>query len=318
MEIYLVIRAHGLKQHLVQKREYLKLIEGEAELGELRYQDVIFGEELDQLLEAVRLKFIKRVELLIKVPSPYSSFFRAFLDRLELDNIKAKMREILGSTPVRLPLYPYFHHIKLEKLKSVDNLDDLIKLIRSTPYYLNLKKYLFVKVKEVTDLWIIEACLDSGYYQYLKREAKKTNYATRKIIDIEALITLAYWILILGEEYIRTLHMNNILQGLEPQARFRLRYIPSLNEILTTIGINPLEVKDIIKYREISQLMSILRREYMKRIRRIVLRNKHSLAYVYYYLILCENEMRNLERVILGHELGLSKEVITGSLLNFA
>ena len=49
--------------------------------------------------------------------------------------------------------------------------------------------------------------------------------------------------------------------------------------------------------------------------RRSFLRERYAPIAVYYYLLLCYNEMRNLERILLGKMLGLRPELIRGAVL---
>jgi len=318
MKVYLVVRVHGLIQHLLEVEDYLSLTQGTPtskitkEYGELFKE----GIKLNESLKIISRKFIERVNFLMSVaPSPsYSTFFRAFLNRIELENIKAKLRLLHGRPFLKaFPYYPYEWSLPLSNLLRISSLSDFIEVLSKTLYGLDLKK--LHELKKEVKLELLEACLDSSYYYYLKRISKKVDRNVKRLVEYETTLKFVYWLSILGEKSMLDVINNGLLRGLAPFPSKK-----SISEEMFRKAVDEL-LNDInFSYASLQRKMTLdtlqtLYKAYLERTRAVALKNKLSFAYVYYYLLLCELEMRNLIKIVVGKWLELPRKTILDTLI---
>ncbi|RLE99916.1 MAG: hypothetical protein DRJ63_03960 [Thermoprotei archaeon] len=310
MKDYLVVRTHGLKSRLLTKKNYEDLVYSRASLAHFGYLEA--PEEhytLHEILDKITQKYIQRIEFLSKTLTETSNFFKMFLEELEIENIKAKIRSIYGSREKKGYLYPYSHFISLTILKRAATLYELEKLLEKTPLKLPLRKL----AKKNPQLPLL--ALDSLYYILLKNSLKVSRDSRKEILELinyESLIKLLYWILVIGKENLRNREILSILKSLYPKER---ALTISLESLATKLKLDYNKIINNLKLNKISEILLLAESNLIKRAKHKALFNAITAVYVYYYMLLCRNERRNLEKIIIGRELKLSPQVILSSLI---
>jgi len=306
MIVYLIVRAIGLRLHLLSPDDYERLIRGEVELEDLpEYRPLVAAKAEEARLRAVHAKFIERVSLLLKVSDSHAPFIRAFLDRLEVENVRARLRGALsGADP--LYYYPYSHFIGLEALARARSLDQVMELLKGTPYE--------VRVMRGAPAGILEMALDSAYFAYYRREAERSGFkCLAPLIDREALARLLYWTLRLGESAV--VREMGLLRGFEPASLSVRLSPPLLDQLASLFRLDAEQLRRMERHGEVSKAILMAEERVIDAAKRSFLRKRYTPVAVYYYLLLCHNEMRNLERILLGKMLGLRPELIKGTVL---
>ncbi len=303
---YLIVRTIGLRLHLLRPDDYERLIRGEVELEDLpEYRSLVTAEAEEARLRAVHAKFVERASLLLKVCDSHAPFVRAFLDRLEVENVRARLRGALSDTDPPY-YYPYSHFIDLEALAGARSLDRVMRLLRGTPYE--------VRVRRSAPASVLEMALDSAYFAYYRKEARRSGLkCLMPLIDREALARLLYWTLRLGESAV--VGERSLLRGFEPASlSVRLRP-PLLDRLAGLFRLDAEQLRRMERHGEVSRAVRVVEGRIADAARRSFLRERYAPIAVYYYLLLCYNEMRNLERILLGKMLGLRPELIRGAVL---
>lgn len=307
MEGYLVTRAHGLKTRLLTRKDYEALIREEKELTDFEaYRDIDEKASIDQKIEKIFNVFSERLELLCSVAEEYRDVICLYADKLEIENVKFKLREIYGKR-TKPYFYPYFHHITMDALRGAISEGEVWDILGSTPYMRGREQPKFI-TGTVDER---EAFLDSLYYEYARNVVlslkRKYRDAILEAIDREALITLIYWSIIF-KSTLEDLAKRSLISGLVPVS-FPIRNFDPLR-LVRRIGVSFNVVKKHLETNDISSLMLILENEnekYYVRLSRIFFT---ELPYLIYYVNLALNEAFNLERIILGKILGIAEEEI--------
>ncbi|HDJ89816.1 MAG TPA: hypothetical protein ENG40_03900 [Thermoprotei archaeon] len=302
MKTYLIVRVHGLRQHLLKEDDYHKLIRGDIDLDNLGYTTSIKENNIQELIEDISKKFIEKVLFLEKIAPEYSKFFRAFLEKLEVENIKAKLRYMRGSGGLEY-YYPYHYFIDREKFLSIRNEEELIKILSETPLSIKICIDHIKARKGRISLMEKELCLDAKYYEYYAESVKRYSKIIFSAIQLEKILTYTYWSIMLGRK-----DTEEIFLTINPE-----------NFFLIEMGFHLLELKisrfeKYLENKDYSSLISLVDTLYLKRIKRLFLENKNNLYTVYYYLILIYYEMKNLEKIVLGRKMALRPEIIRGTL----
>lgn len=307
---YLLVKALCFKDRLLKEEDYLRLIEGKITLYELPQYTFLkkYEPSYNNIIKGIYEKFINRAKYFIKVRTTYIPFFYAFLDRLEVENLKTKIRSLIGGEKTPF-YYPYYHFIPLDKLKEAKKLDDIISIIEKTPYYEILKL-----AKEYKTL--IELCLDSAYYKYYKNKALKCKVDNQVIyfIDLESLIKLFYWMLVLGEDEIKKLAKKEVLIGFKPVSRRLKLEEYSIDEIIRAFKVDRKRLERMMIHFEISRALHLLEEKFIEKLSITFMKYKISFITPYFYLIASYLEMRNLEKIVLGEAMKLPPDVVKGTL----
>lgn len=300
MKVYLITRTHGLYLHLLKSKDYDMLVQGKIDLNKLGYNVSIEKNSVEELLNDIVRKFINRILFLEKVAPEYSSFFRAFLERLEVENIKAKLRYLHGVKGMEC-YYPYEFLIDKNVLISLNSEREIIEHLRKTP--LDIEQH-FKRLKGRIEpiLLIAEVLLDIKYYEYYFSSLRNLEKTIFQMAYLERIITLIYWYIVLGEEQV-----NKFLSTCNTT---RLR----MKEISRILELSQEKVKEYIENREYTHLAEVAENVFIRKLKKLVLRNKNNMFFVYYYMFSSYAEMRNLERIVLGRKMELRPEIIRGSL----
>jgi len=302
MKTYLIVRAHGLKQHLLKREDYLKLVRGDMDLDDIGYDVSIKENSIQEIVNDVSNKIIEKILFLEEIAQEYSNFFRAFLERFEVENIKAKLRYLKGIGRPEY-YYPYHYFIDKEKLYSIKDREEFLKILSTTP--LSIKEYIeYIERKRGRVLLTEEElCLDIKYYEYFAESVKKRDKTVFWAIQLEKILAYTYWSIILGKE-----KTEDIFFIIKPD-----------NYVLIERGFIILELKmdefnKYLKNKDFSGLMNLVQTLYYRKIKRWSFEYRNNFYIVYYYLLLLYHEMKNLERIALGRKMGLRDEVIEGTL----
>jgi vacuolar-type H+-ATPase subunit C/Vma6 len=283
VENYLVVRSHGLKQHLIKPSDYEKLLKSEDPintLAALGYDDVmnIYGISWPEVLKAVYAKLVEKVRPLM-VNESHRKFLTAFLDRLEAANCKIKLRELMGEKTHPTLYYPYSHHLDLELLSKAGNIQEYVDLLSEAPYGLKLGYALGVYEK-TGFISVLEASIDFSYYNYYLEIAKETSF--EKFVKMEKEVYKAYW----GELF------------------------DKLGETTKSVTLESLKVEP----NGFSMQLSVLK-DFLLRLKVIAKEESLSISYVYAYLISCWIEAMNIEKILLGKRLNIESKMIRNMLL---
>lgn len=310
METYVIVRIHGLLQHLLKAEDYEDLIDGKS-LWELpEYSHIEASDDVATVLTKIDQVLVKRFEFLSKLESGYSRFIRAFSDRLELGNVKIKLRELYGARK-RYDIYTqYSHFVPLEKLLSVGEESELWNLLKGSPYHSILNtKNLIDKSLEFK-----EAYLDSSYYAYLKESLHKhERKILRKLVDLESFIPALYWTLVLGEDNMKTCIRRNIFRGFKSKLIKMGEF--SLRVLLENLDISWDYAKKLLDEGSISILLNEALRSHLRKAAVEAKKRQLSPVYAYYYLLLAKYERDNLQKIVIGKNLKLDKEKIRQALI---
>ncbi|RLF20469.1 MAG: hypothetical protein DRZ82_02195 [Thermoprotei archaeon] len=312
---YAVVRCHGLIQHLLRKEQYLSIVYDKLSLGDIKeYSEYKDEYSLDRKLEIITRRFVERIIFLSKiVEDEIRDFLMAFLDYLELENLKVKLRTLYGKEENAI-YYPYSHFIDVNELKEARTDHAFLKLLRREPYRMRMD--IMRRILRRGDIALGEAYLDACYYDYVKRvirENERTLKVLIKFLNYEILRKLAYWLLVLGEEKVYEPITREMLQGLMPYNE-EGRHI-GLERAIRRLGIDVEEAMKYIETGRITDLMHLMRERELRILQRGARRRSLSLVFIYYYIQLCREEMYNLYRIFIGKENNLQKEVIIGTLI---
>lgn len=310
METYLVVRAHGLKTRLLNKNDYELIVREERSLAD--YPDYVHIKEDDSLhdkIEKVYRVYINRMNLLAKIsPEDYEQFVRALLDRLEIENIKIQLRYIMGSKR-KVLYYPYGHYISPSRLSKIASEGTLWETLRATPYMKNKKVPRFITGTVAEREFFVE----NLYYSYiigLINESRKLKRKLDKLIEIlrtEYMGKLIYWEKILGKENLPEIIRN---QG-KPFDIHSVR----LREYMEKLKIDYQEAIEYLSTNRLTDFLNLLKRGLIRYSIYLLTPHTVELPFIYLYNIMAHIEAENLERIILGKNIGLTEEAILSTLV---
>ncbi|AKG39220.1 hypothetical protein MA03_08270 [Infirmifilum uzonense] len=293
METYAAVRAHGLKSRLLSRGDYEDILKGEKKLSDFKdYSSILDTDALDAKLEKIYRVYVSRLETISKAGPEISGFVLALLDKLEVENIKIHLRYILGAQrPVIY--YPYGRHLGPAKLSTIKTEGMLWEALSRTVYQAPPSPNFTTPLESEREL-----LLDLLYYNYLLRKVEElkvsndSKEALQNLIREELEKKILVWSRVID---------SSIIYKLASSLRFRVR-IPG--------------IPDDWKNLKTTELMQNVEMSLLKDIEvKISLRFPVSIGFVYYYNALAFLEARNLEKIIIGKELGFPEEVILRNLI---
>ena len=313
---YVIVRSHGLLQHLLKRGDYEQLITGDKKICDfIEYSQVREEYPLERKLSMITERFISRIKFLQRISDEKMvNFYQAFLDFLELENIKFKLRHIYGRYD-RERYHPYSHFIDLEVLKRIKKEKNLIEILAGTPYEMNEEVS-----KRLGSILEKEAYLEALYYRYFRGTINqyKSLRILSKYINYEVIRRLTYWVIVLGEKKAKELLRNNVLDGLLPYGVMRKFNIGKNNiDIKLLLEFFKLDEEGLrlIRGKKISGLMKLIRVKELNMLKEGARNMSLTIIYVYYYMQLCKEEMYNLHKILLGKEIGLPEDVILDAII---
>lgn len=288
MEVYTAVRAHGLRARLLTRQDYEALVKGVRKLWDFPDYSQISGEDsLERKLEKVYAVYIRRMSILASSSPELFDFIRALMDRLEVENIKIQIRYILGfERPVIY--YPYGHFLGPAKLRALGSELSLWESLANTPFRLP-KDFSFRSMIPAER----EVLLDILYTRYLLDKVKELDLSRDAFSAIQSLLSLEYTLrYVLWERALGRSGTAEILKVVELPLR-------PLKGFLTEL-----------RTRSTSEAMAYGMRRILNEAREKARKYPLEVTYVYAFNILAFVEAQNIERILLGRELGLSEEVI--------
>ena len=312
MAEYLATRAHGLKTRLLTWEDYEALIREKKKLTDFEaYKNIDEKAPIDQQIEKIFGVFSDRVELLRRVAGEYKDLICLYADKLEIANVKFKLREIYGKR-TKPYFYPYSNYIAIHELRGAVTESEVWEILSNTPYMRGREQPKFI----TGTIDEREAFLDSLYYDYARKVvfSLKGEYSDviLEVIDREALITLIYWSLVF-KSTLGSLAKRGIISGLTSLSLSVSEFDPL--KLVRRIGVSPEVVKKHLETNDISSLMLILEKENEKYYVRLSRLFFAELPYLIYYVNLALNEAFNLERIMLGKILGVPEEEIVSYII---
>jgi len=293
METYAAVRAHGVKSRLLSRQDYEALIAGSKRIWDFPdYAHLSERDSLEKKLEKIYKVYINRMSLLAKIPE-VSDFVFALLDRLEVENIKFHLRYLAGyQRPVLY--YPYSRLLGAEKLMSLRTESAIWEALSKTP--LRAPATPSFKTRLIAEREVLLGIL---YYNYLLNTINRLK--TRKdvvnslmeLVTNDLTVSYAIWKNLLPEEV-----LSSLLKSYAPQLRVNLRLLEDLKGAITETVQKGVRV-----------LAAHTRAE--------VLSHPLDMVYIYALNHLLLIEAQNLEKILIGKELGVAEEVITKNLILF-
>ncbi len=336
--MYLVTRTHGLRTHLIPQRDmqFLAKVKSLREVSD-NLLKTEYGTEISKLptkevdastLEEIFLKTLVHRFFFItrEAQGKVQELLTEYCARFELENIKRIIRAKHGGEiveePNLIPLPREYTLVNFPALLNAKNVDEVVALLRETPYRPITQKLELYRQAGVT--MILEAALDDIHFFKLWE-------AISKVSDGEGLKNL------IGEE----IDLTNLLIAFSLKARglsanlidqtfvstshkLPLRRLRSLTKgrledassILTTPPYSKLasEAVTLFSSGSTEPLEKVFLRKLYEDASAALKTLFLEAGYVIAYLLLCECEARNLVTIATGKQLGVSEEKITQSL----
>jgi hypothetical protein len=291
METYAAVRAHGVKSRLLSRQDYEALIAGSKRIWDFPdYAHLSERDSLEKKLEKIYKVYINRMSLLAKIPE-VSDFVFALLDRLEVENIKFHLRYLAGyQRPVLY--YPYSRLLGAEKLMSLRTESAIWEALSNT--LLRAPASPSFKTRLIAEREVLLGIL---YYNYLLNTINNLKIGKDVINSLTELVTndftasYATWKDLLPDEV-----LSSLFRTYAPRLRVNLKLLENLKGTTTEIiqeGIRMLTA----------------------RARAEALNHPLDLVYIYALNHLLLAEAQNLERILVGKELGIAEEVIIKNLI---
>ena len=293
MEVYAIVRAHGLRARLLTKEDYEAILRGARKLWEYpEYSGIAEKDPLDQKLDKVYRVYVRRMEFLASLSPRLRSFIYALLDRLEVENLKIHLRHVMG---YRRPVvyYPYARFLGPAKLVTLSTEGALWQALQGTPYALP-KDFTFKTAAPVER----EALIESLYFKHLLAEVEALRAPPDAISAIRGLVHRDY-----------TVRYNLWERALGPKLA---------SEVAKALGLSGVLVSELLdRLRALPESEALLQgfRDIYRAALRVAREHPLDAAYICAFNVLACVEAQNLERIILGSEVGIAEEVINKQLI---
>ncbi len=306
METYLVVRAHGLKTRLLNKKDYEDIVRGKRSLSDFKdYSAIREDMELKEKVNHIYRVYISRLGLLAKIAPEYGEFIYALLDRLEVENIKIQLRNLYGRRE-KAYFYPYGRRLSPAELEEATSEEALWELVKRTPYMEGVQLPVFSGSVAEREMF-----LDNIYYLYLLKKIntgslRKKLAPITEVVRLEYLIKLFYWKTAFGEDFWR-------LIAKQPKP-FNVSE-KTFDTLLVKLDISEETVSELLSQRKLTELMNEMTLALVRHASYSLRPYSTELPFVYTYNIMAYVEAVNLERVMLGIDTGLPEETILSSLV---
>jgi len=308
---YVIVRVQGLKLHLLDKRDYERLVDN-PEARE-RYIGVDVFKDPLRARRVVYRKLRDRAKFLGELNPEYAKFCDLFLLRIECENVKALLRAV-SSEGWELPWIPFENYTRIRHIQRLGDVKEVLEYVdKSTPLsvsYEHIRLYLG-EPRRVH----VEMILDAAYYEALKREAKRVfSESVRQLIDLDALKMLTYWLAVAPNECYELVHLG-LLDPLQPSWMLEKGGIRVSNIAEALHALRSSDLLDLVSKRQVGRLCESLEKRYVGELRKALLKEKFTDVSVYYYIYMCYTEARNVDRIVQGVTRGAPREIILSSLI---
>lgn len=294
MEAYISVRAHGLKSRLLTQKDYEALVRGEKKIFDFKdYSLITERDKLEEKLEKVYRVYIHRMETVARADKELGELALALLDRLEIENAKIHLRHLLGAKrPVIY--YPYGRHIgpaRLSNIRSEGMLwEELSKTAFQTPPTPRFSTGLVAER---------EVLLEVVYYNYLARVIKGLKVSRSEKEDLENVLS-------------REVELRQALWAKITSPRAVSYLLSEYSPFFRPVAAIP---EDLMSLRT-TELLAYTQSTLLKELKeKLAVPHNLDLAFVYYFNALALTEANNLEKILVGLEVGAPEEVILRNII---
>jgi vacuolar-type H+-ATPase subunit C/Vma6 len=332
--IYLIARAHGLREHLLKSDSLVQILRLKS-LSEV--YDFLLKSEYARELSLISLKELGAYQLeKIFYQKLSQRFYFLFLitsgrtrealeyycRRIEVENLKRITRAIHSKEKISednlIPIPRKYQTINFPALLQSQSVKEMILFLRETEYK-NLAKILDL-YEQYNNPTIVEARADVIYYELLwerlgriqdKEEIKDligTEIDLKNLLNILFLKYTKAKVELLRQTVINVSHglPKSLLQEVDeisyqriPELVTRPKYVELIRKSV-----------ELMNKGMMSEAESTFSRYLYSYAETIALRYPNNLAYVFAYLYLCHREARNLTTLTTGKQLKLGDERI--------
>jgi vacuolar-type H+-ATPase subunit C/Vma6 len=335
-------RMHGLKGKLLGADEYDALLQASdvqsclTVLSRSAYNESIQDfTELNQIEHGLKqdfvLSYIKIISFLTgKKPH---RFFEVLISKFDLINLKSIVRSLVKKTNPETVSEPFiislgrYHVIPIEQALRANTFDNLITVMRNTPFAHALEMGYQQYESEQKSL-PLELALDFDYYlnmwQVLDELDSADKRNTMNLLGTQCDIFNLVWIMRFREYY--GFPSERISQYIIPRARKINKHVfwkiagdSDITGAIVNLGLHPYDgiIRSVTQVDD-NQILSI-ELELFRYLRRLSLSNiiKFSLqsSSLVAFFILKEIEIRDIITILTGKHLGLSQERIKSHLI---
>jgi V/A-type H+-transporting ATPase subunit C len=332
--IYLITRTHGLKQHLLKSKDFIRmsraknLKEMSDFLLETDYAAELTGiseKESDgyQMEKIFYKRLSERLSFLLPIASgKIREALEGYCRKLEVENLKKIIRSLHGKERIDedrlIPIPRRYQTVDSSALVETSTVDEMIGFLNETPYR-GLKDGLDLYENSNNPL-VLETKLEKIYYSNLwaKLEKIADKGEVRKLIgtEIDLKNMLNFF----------SFRRMNIEQELFEEMTIKIHYrLPrslnhklisssyeAISEVLTWPPYVELAKKaaDLFDRHMLTEAEHIFPEYLYSYAETVSIRKPNSLVYVFAYLLLCFREARNLTALAIGKQLKLEEEKI--------
>ncbi|MFQ5710502.1 MAG: V-type ATPase subunit [Candidatus Geothermarchaeales archaeon] len=337
--IYLVTRAHSLRTHLVRPEEINTMVKARnlVEVVDVLLKGKYAAEvskipvkEIDaSTLERIFLKkLVERFHFVVEIaPSRVQDFLKEYARRFEIENIRRIIRAKHAGEAVEeaslIPLAREYTLVNSPPLLKARDVQEVVELLRETIYAPLTEKLELYKRYGAT--LILEACLDDIYFERLWEtvdklpDGKEVKHLVGAEMDLKNLI-IALGLKMRGVE-------PSLIEELLISNWYKLR-VSTLRSVARARMEDAIDVLSHTTYAKLArEAQSLYEKALFSDVERLFLRQSYNnalaalrhhplkIVYVLAYLLLCEQEAKNLTTIAVGKELKLGEEKIQGNII---
>ena len=337
---YLITRTHGLRTHLLSKEKMLELARSTSIKDFIeKLSDTDYSKDINLIpsteLTAARLEKlfrnmqIKRYLQLLKLsPKNIKSFISSYEKRIEVDVLKKVLRSLHTRTPKDkierlIPEFPFgFTNINFKALIEAENVENAVKLLKETEYR-ELER-LIPLYRKLSNIIPLELMINQIYFKHVKNTLNTVPTGRdeiEKIIEFEdtlktiELITLIYDAKISADLLLKSgLDLRISLEEVHAIIEEGIEKLPDLFKEMTYRELAEKIVSDY-SLKNMLKIKWRINKSFYKEAEHIAIISPLSVAYLVYYLIMCEREANNLISIATGVELGVKEVEIEKNIL---
>jgi len=335
---YVVVRAHGLKTHLLDKETYTKLSRARnleeivSALSGTEYSEEISKVPVRELSARILGRIFRRILsnrffgitkiAWISGEISLTELFSNYSKRFEVENIKMILRAKHGKTKINedvlIPIPREYLMINFPALIGAKDVQEVVSMLRET-IYRGLLDYLDV-YGETGSVAVLEAVLDKIYYENVWESIHKTKIDIKDVkeivgleIDLKNLYTVVSLKKIdlapeLIEKVLIKYYFRIKLDELKEVARGPIERIAEIIRRLPYVELGS-KIPKLLKEENYSLFEDLILKILFRKAGDIMKACPDTLGYVFGYLILCEREYRNLIRIVEAIELGIGEKI---------
>lgn len=330
--IFLVARTHGLKAHLLGKKDFTRLLAA-RDLTEMR--DMLFTSDYSTELSRIpeeevtafqleRIFYEKLSERLYSLLSVASGnvgrLLETYAAMLEIENLKRIIRAVHGKRSIvqgqliRIPRR--YQRANFRALSAAKTTTEIVNLLRESPYA-DLKNQL-ENYERSNNPVLLEAELDKIYYNSLQAHSNKIPNRKNVSFLIGMEVDIRNLQLVIESKYMEL--DSTLVRRLIIDFRSKM----SRSKILRLINADIEEIPQLVQWPSYAELcrkaVELVREDRIVDMEglfsqyifsyseEVGIMNPNSLVFVFSYMKLCLREARNLSILTLGKQLKMNNE----------